>query len=87
VLCSPGVLHRVWGCCARSRGSGWGLDSVRGLDAVPRSGLLCWVCRCCAGSEDAVRHLGPRMLQLCVHLSRAFPQLSSLAVEAEAFVL
>lgn len=43
-------------------------------------GDLCWV-------RGAVQDLGSRMLELCLQLPLAYPQLSSLAGEAEVFVL
>lgn len=50
--------------------------------------VLCWAWGCCAGSRGALQALGSRMLQLCLlQLPLAYPQLSSLAEEAEVFVL
>lgn len=45
--------------------------------------MLCWVWAAVLGLQV----LCPRILQLCVHLFLAYLQPSSLAVEAEAFVL
>lgn len=81
------VLLEVWGFSAGSRGGVWGQDSLLGLGCYVGLQVPCWVWGCYAGSEDTVEHLGdPRILQLWILFSH-ITQLSSLAEEAEAFVL